>query len=93
MTKKRVKASGSAAKATGRKKVARAGARGKALASATVEKVSPPVPAASVAQPAAATPAPEIPIGRRLTERRRRLIAAHVDTKPRRYWKLRFPMR
>ena len=35
----------------------------------------------------------QVPIGRRLTERRRRLIANHVDTKPRRYWKLRFPMR
>ena len=36
---------------------------------------------------------PLVPIGRRLTERRRKLIAVYVDTKPRRYWKLRFPMR
>jgi len=89
MTTKSAKVSAPAANAAPRRKPGRPKGSTKSAAAAALAQ-SPNGHGTSAEGAVEAAP---VPIGRRLTERRRKLIAGYVDTKPRRYWKLRFPMR
>ena len=91
MTTKSAKVSAPAANAAPRRKPGRPKGSTKSKASAALAQSLNGNGTSAGATSAAE--APVVPIGRRLTERRRKLIATYVDTKPRRYWKLRFPMR